>query len=249
MYVSNAIFFPLYQYNCAMKNLDPRTKIVEEELYRDNPNWMSVNLDAIKQTGLTKYNLHGCELFLLCGVSTAGKNSLLAALQQRNPGIKLIPRATSRPPRPGEKEGVDYFFSMNNIVVWSEFGGNQYAITEEVVKRLAQVKQGVMIQGLLYSFVLQQILTPLGVKVHTLYVMPAKIDQGENASLAVIKKRLFKRHPDVAHLRIESIERELRFVFKHLSALKNLGVTFIENPPHRSQLHPQAVNQMEKVLQ
>jgi guanylate kinase len=232
-----------------MKNLDPRTKIAEEELYRDNPNWMSVDLDAIKRTALTKYNLQGCELFLLCGVSTAGKNTLLAALQQRNPGIKLIPRATSRPPRPGEKDGVDYFFSMENVVVWSEFGGNKYAITEQVIERLSQVKQGVMIQGLLYSFVLQQILSPIGVRVHTLYVVPAEINKGVAASLAVIRKRLFTRHPDVAHLRIDSIERELGFVFKHITALKNLGVSFIENPPHRNQLHPQAVSQMEKVFE
>lgn len=232
-----------------MLNLNPRTKIAEEELYRDKPNWMSVDLDEIKRTALTNYNLDGCELILLCGVSTAGKNSLLAALQQRSPDIKLIPRATSRPPRSGEKDGVDYFFSMKNVVVWSEYGGNQYAITAQVIERLATIKQGVMIQGLLYSFVLQQILTPLGVRVHTLYVVPEKIEKGEKASLAIIRKRLLKRHPDVAHLRIGSVERELRFVFKHLTALKNLGVTFIENPPHRAHPHPQAVNQMEKLLQ
>ena len=51
----------------------------------------------------------GC-LFVLAAPSGAGKTSLVAALLQREPGIRLSVSYTTRPARPGEVDGVHYHF-------------------------------------------------------------------------------------------------------------------------------------------
>jgi guanylate kinase len=51
----------------------------------------------------------GC-LFVIAAPSGGGKTSLVAALLEREPGIRLSVSYTTRPPRPGEKEGVHYHY-------------------------------------------------------------------------------------------------------------------------------------------
>ena len=51
----------------------------------------------------------GC-LFVIAAPSGGGKTSLVNALLEREPGIRLSVSYTTRPPRPGEQEGVHYHF-------------------------------------------------------------------------------------------------------------------------------------------
>ena len=51
----------------------------------------------------------GC-LFVLAAPSGGGKTSLVAALLEREPGIRLSVSYTTRSPRPGEIDGVHYHF-------------------------------------------------------------------------------------------------------------------------------------------
>ncbi len=51
----------------------------------------------------------GC-LFVIAAPSGGGKTSLVNALLAREPGIRLSVSYTTRPPRPGEQEGVHYHF-------------------------------------------------------------------------------------------------------------------------------------------
>jgi len=51
----------------------------------------------------------GC-LFVLAAPSGGGKTSLVRALLEREPGMRLSVSYTTRPPRPGERDGVDYHF-------------------------------------------------------------------------------------------------------------------------------------------
>jgi guanylate kinase len=51
----------------------------------------------------------GC-LFVLAAPSGGGKTSLVAALLEREPGIRLSVSYTTRAPRPGEDDGVHYHF-------------------------------------------------------------------------------------------------------------------------------------------
>ena len=49
-------------------------------------------------------------LLVLSGPSGVGKGTVCKALLARNPEVKLSVSATTRAPRPGEVEGVSYFF-------------------------------------------------------------------------------------------------------------------------------------------
>jgi guanylate kinase len=50
------------------------------------------------------------KLFVITAPSGAGKTSLIEALMRGDPSLKLSISYTTRPPRPGEKDGVDYHF-------------------------------------------------------------------------------------------------------------------------------------------
>jgi len=75
-------------------------------------------------------------LFLVVAPSGAGKSSLVNALLQQEPSIKLSISYTTRAPRPGEQDGREYFFtSVEDFVArrdagefleWAEVFGNYY---------------------------------------------------------------------------------------------------------------------------
>ncbi|MCG5540700.1 MULTISPECIES: guanylate kinase [unclassified Halorhodospira] len=49
-------------------------------------------------------------LFIVSAPSGAGKTSLVRALLEQVPGLELSVSSTTRAPRPGERDGVDYHF-------------------------------------------------------------------------------------------------------------------------------------------
>ena len=49
-------------------------------------------------------------VFVLSGRSGAGKTELMRLLRVREPAVHYLITATTRSPRPGERDGVDYFF-------------------------------------------------------------------------------------------------------------------------------------------
>ncbi|WP_295388722.1 guanylate kinase [uncultured Thiodictyon sp.] len=54
--------------------------------------------------------MHDGILFIVSAPSGAGKTSLVRALLERDPGLGLSVSATTRAPRPGERDGVHYHF-------------------------------------------------------------------------------------------------------------------------------------------
>lgn len=50
------------------------------------------------------------DIFIIAAPSGAGKTTLVKALMKRIPGFAFSISATTRPPRVGEQEGVDYYF-------------------------------------------------------------------------------------------------------------------------------------------
>jgi guanylate kinase len=50
-------------------------------------------------------------LFMVAAPSGAGKSTLVNALLAQEPTIKLSISTTTRPPRPGEEHGREYFFT------------------------------------------------------------------------------------------------------------------------------------------
>ena len=60
----------------------------------------------------------GC-LYVIVAPSGAGKSSLVNALLEREPDIGLSISTTTRPPRPGEESGREYFFERRSMLTES----------------------------------------------------------------------------------------------------------------------------------
>ncbi len=87
-------------------------------------------------------------LIVLTGPSGVGKGMLLQALLKRHPELKLSISATTRSPRTGETDGINYYFITrqqfdlmvieNEFIEWAEFANNCYGTPKRSVeKRLA----------------------------------------------------------------------------------------------------------------
>ena len=50
------------------------------------------------------------QIFVVSGASGSGKTTLVRALQANDPALRFSVSYTTRPPRPGEVHGQDYFF-------------------------------------------------------------------------------------------------------------------------------------------
>ncbi len=80
--------------------------------------------------------MENSHLLILTGKTAAGKDTVMLQLLARLPDIKRVVTTTSRPPRPGEKNGVDYFFisedefkkkiSDGDFIEYVSYGGNFY---------------------------------------------------------------------------------------------------------------------------
>lgn len=65
---------------------------------------------------------HGC-LIVLCGPAGVGKGTVLGRVREQHPGIWLSVSATTRQPRPGEVDGVNYFFMPEQEFLDKEAAG------------------------------------------------------------------------------------------------------------------------------
>ncbi len=89
-------------------------------------------------------------LLVITAPSGAGKTSLIEAVMRDDPSLKISVSYTTRKPRPGEKDGVDYHFidlatfekmkSRGEFLESAEVHGNHYGTGKEVI--LEAVKRG-----------------------------------------------------------------------------------------------------------
>ena len=84
-------------------------------------------------------------LIVLSGPSGVGKSSVVGYLREHHPRIWFSVSVTTRSPRPGEVDGVDYHFidqaefdrlrDSDELLEWAVFAGNSYGTPAEPVRR------------------------------------------------------------------------------------------------------------------
>lgn len=82
-------------------------------------------------------------LTVVSGPSGVGKGTVVAALRRRYPDVWVSTSATTRPPRPGEIDGVHYHFTddagfaaliaAGRLLEWASFAGFRYGTPREPV--------------------------------------------------------------------------------------------------------------------
>ena len=93
----------------------------------------------------------GNRLTVLSGPSGVGKSTVVAELRRAHPEVWLSVSVTTRKPRPGETDGVEYHFAddeefdrlvaAGELLEWAEFAGNRYGTPAAPV--LEQLAAGV----------------------------------------------------------------------------------------------------------
>jgi guanylate kinase len=82
---------------------------------------------------------------VITGPSGVGKGTLIRLLLAQFPGMSLSVSATTRAPRPGEEDGVDYHFltpeefqrriDEGEFLEWAEYSGNRYGTLRSELDR------------------------------------------------------------------------------------------------------------------
>jgi guanylate kinase len=95
-------------------------------------------------------------VFVITGPSGVGKGTLIRGLLERVPGLELSVSATTRPPRPGERDGVDYHFlseeefdrrvAAGEFVEHARYSGHQYGTLRSELERRMAKAAGVVLE-------------------------------------------------------------------------------------------------------
>ncbi len=93
---------------------------------------------------------------MLSGPSGAGKGTVCKALMERGLGLNLSISVTTRPPRPGEKEGVNYFFRSkeafeemirsSKLLEWAKVFDNYYGTPRDFVEEKLAAGEDVLLE-------------------------------------------------------------------------------------------------------
>jgi guanylate kinase len=169
------------------------------------------------------------KLFVITGPSGVGKGTLIREVLRRVPGLELSVSATTRPPRPGERQGVDYHYLSEeefdrrlregDFIEHASYSGHHYGtLRSEVEPRLADGK------GVLLEIELQgarQIRARMPEAVQVFVAPPAA---------AVLRERLEGRGTDSP----EEIERRLEVARRELEARSEFGQIVVNDDRERA---------------
>jgi len=143
-------------------------------------------------------------LFVVAAPSGGGKTSLTRALLEREPGIRLSVSYTTRGPRPGETDGIDYHFvtpeafgalkEAGELLEHAHVHGNWYATSGTWLRSQVDAGQDVLLEIDWQGAAQVRKLIPESVHI---FILPP--------SLALLRERLQRRGQDDA----QTIERRL----------------------------------------
>jgi guanylate kinase len=138
-------------------------------------------------------------LFMVVAPSGAGKSTLVNALLAQEPSLQLSISTTTRPPRPGETHGKQYYFTdaedfvaraaQGEFLEWAEVHGNYYGTSRIMVEQQMQAGTDILLeidwQGA--RQVRKQFPQAAGI-----FILPPSID--------ALEERLNKRGQDEPHV-------------------------------------------------
>lgn len=95
-------------------------------------------------------------LIVLSGPSGSGKGTIIKSLLSSRKDTVLSISVTTRPPRPGEVDGVHYFFrtrdefeemiASDTLLEYAEYNGNYYGTPEEAIKKWLAEGKNVLLE-------------------------------------------------------------------------------------------------------
>lgn len=96
------------------------------------------------------------KLFVISGSSGVGKGTVLKSFLNKNPNFMLSISCTTRAPRKGEVDGVNYFFlskdefqnciDNDKFLEWAEFAGNRYGTKKKYIKQCLEEGKDIILE-------------------------------------------------------------------------------------------------------
>ena len=143
-------------------------------------------------------------LIVVSGPSGAGKGTICKRLLEENPSLGYSISATTRAPRTGEVNGVNYWFlskeefqemiAQDGLLEWAEVYGNYYGTPAQKVRESLAQGKNIVLEIDTQGAALVREKFPDGVYI---YILPPSLEE--------LKRRIIGRGTDSA----ESIERRL----------------------------------------
>lgn len=131
-------------------------------------------------------------LIILSGPSGVGKGTVCQALRRCAPDLVYSVSATTRLPREGEKDGVNYFFKTkeqflhmiehDELLEWAEYVGNYYGTPAEFVRQTIDQGKDILLEIDVQGALKVKEKFPEGVFI---FLMPPSMDE--------LKKRIVSR--------------------------------------------------------
>ncbi|MGI6576221.1 MAG: guanylate kinase [bacterium] len=152
-------------------------------------------------------------LLIVSGPSGVGKGTVCSALRGFLPALHYSVSATTRPPRPGERDGIDYFFlgkaefeqriQQDGFLEWALVYGNYYGTPRDFVEETLAQGEDVLLEVDIQGALQVKKKFPAGVFV---FLLPP--------SLAEQRRRIENRGTENKHsmlTRLKAVQRELEF--------------------------------------
>lgn len=157
-------------------------------------------------------------LLILAGPAGSGKTTLCDRLVAENPKVERVVTCTTRPPREGEMDGVDYHFLSNSqfdakvaegaFLEWAQVHANRYgtlkSVIEEKLSQRIDLVMNIDVQGVAALQKAARENAVIGQRLVTIFIMPESFDE--------LRRRLRERgQDDEAEIdrRIRSAENEI----------------------------------------
>lgn len=126
-------------------------------------------------------------LFVVSGPSGAGKGTLLSRVIKRIPDAWVSVSATTRKPRPGEVDGIHYYFldvdhfkrlvSENGFLEWAKVHDNYYGtLKENVLKHMAAGEQVILEIDVQGAFQIRKEIP----EAHLVFIEPPSLEELES---------------------------------------------------------------------
>ena len=174
---------------------------------------------------------------VITGPSGVGKGTIVRSLLQRHPELCLSISTTTRNPRPGEVEGVDYYFTSRDafeeaiarseFLEWTQYAGNYYGTPKTKVKELLEQGKLVLLEIELLG---ARAIAETFPDARRIFILPP--------SLAQLEARLRKRGKDSE----SAIEKRLARAKEEIAAKDEFEIQIVNDNL------AQAITEIEQVI-
>lgn len=177
-------------------------------------------------------------LLILSGPSGVGKGTVSRALMERNPNIRFSVSCTTRAPRPGEVDGLHYFFKTREefqrmieedafLEFTQVFGANYYGTPRAYVEQQLAAGQDILLDIDVKGAVNVKLACPGAVM---MFLAPP--------SMSALKSRLVGRGTETS----EAVERRFQTAFEEMACIQDYEYLIVND------VLDIAVKQLEQVI-